>query len=87
MGISKLGCIVPHHNLLADHRLVKRASLCCSQVTYVAAKGADSKAAQTVVLPGQCCFDTIKGHLCVATASSPGIFGCVMPPRQVPCCL
>ena len=39
------------------------------------------KEAQKVVALGQCCFDTIKGHLCIAAAPSQSAFGCFMPAR------
>ncbi len=52
------------------------------QVTYLGTT-ANGKAAHKVTLSGQCCFDTIKGHLSIAPEEGTKVLGCMMPPRQV----
>lgn len=52
------------------------------QLTYLGT-AANGKAAQKVTLSGQCCFDTIKGHLSIAPEEGTKVLGCMMPPRQV----
>lgn len=50
------------------------------QIVYVD-EGAMAQQRQT---SGQCCFDPTQGHLCVAPASTAGLFGCIAPPRSSP---
>ena len=58
---------------------ISNIDLCVQQMVYIE-KGVERRVQQV----GLCCFDPVKGHLCVAATKSYGAFGC-MSPRHTHC--